>query len=95
MLTVTGGTALATGAEFFPALVRNLAAALGVPYVFVAECTDPTKTRVRTLAFWNRDRLSDNVEYNLGGTPCEFVVGGGVSYHPELSSRASLTIMIS
>ena len=74
VLTVTDGTALATGAEFFPALVRNLAAALGVPYVFVAECTDRTKTRVRTLAFWNRDRLSDNVEYNLGGTPCEFVV---------------------
>ncbi|HET9568696.1 MAG TPA: sigma 54-interacting transcriptional regulator [Vicinamibacterales bacterium] len=84
VLTVTDGTALATGAEFFPALVRNLAAALGVPYVFVAECTDRTKTRVRTLAFWNRDRLSDNVEYNLGGTPCEFVVGGGASYHPEL-----------
>ena len=62
---VTDGTALATGAEFFPALVRNLANALKVPYAFVAECTDRTKTRVRTLAFWNRDRLIDNVEYNL------------------------------
>jgi formate hydrogenlyase transcriptional activator len=80
---VTDGTALATGAEFFPALVRNLAAALSVPYAFVAECTDRTKTRVRTLAFWNRDRLSDTVEYNLGGTPCELAVSGGVSYHPE------------
>ena len=80
---VTDGTALTTGAEFFPALVRNLAAALSVPYAFVAECTDRTKTRVRTLAFWNRDRLSDNVEYNLGGTPCELVIGGDLAYHPE------------
>jgi formate hydrogenlyase transcriptional activator len=83
VLAVTDGTALATGAEFFPALVRNLAAALNVPYAFVAECTDTTRTRVRTLAFWNRDRLSDNVEYGLGGTPCEVAVAGGVSYHPE------------
>ena len=81
VLAVTDGTALATGAEFFPALVRNLAAALSVPYAFVAECTDQAKTRVRTLAFWNRDRLADNVEYNLGGTPCELAVSGGVSYH--------------
>ena len=79
---VTDGTALATGAEFFPALVRNLANALKVPYAFVAECTDRTKTRVRTLAFWNRDRLIDNVEYNLGGTPCELAIAGEVSYHP-------------
>ena len=56
------GTALATGADFFPALVRHLATALGVPYAFVAECTDRTKTRVRTLAFWSRGRLADNVE---------------------------------
>jgi formate hydrogenlyase transcriptional activator len=88
VLAVTDGTALATGAEFFPALVRNLAAALSVPYAFVAECTDRTKTRVRTLAFWNRDRLSDDVEYNLGGTPCEVVIGGGVAYHPaQLQTR--------
>ena len=80
---VTDGTALATGAEFFPALVRNLANALKVPYAFVAECTDRTKTRVRTLAFWNRDRLIDNVEYNLGGTPCELAIAGEVSDHPS------------
>jgi len=79
---VLDGTALAAGADFFPALVRNLSAALRVPYAFVAECTDSSRSRVRTLAFWNRDRLGDNVEYSLRGTPCEIAVGGGVSHHP-------------
>ncbi len=88
VLAVTDGTALATGAEFFPALVRTLATALSVPYAFVAECTDHAKTRVRTLAFWTRDRLADNVEYSLAGTPCELAVAGEVSYHAEsLQSR--------
>ena len=77
------GTALATGVEFFPALVRNLAAALNVPYAFVAECTSKKKDRVRTLAFWNRDRLIDNNEYDLVGTPCQVAIAGGISYHPE------------
>ncbi len=79
---VLDGTALATGAEFFPALVRNLATALKVPYAFVAECTDRDKTRVRTLAFWRRDRLADNVEYDLAGTPCAIAVAGDTSFHP-------------
>jgi formate hydrogenlyase transcriptional activator len=81
--TVMDGTALATGAEFFPALVRNLAGALNVPYAFVAECTDRGNSHVRTLAFWNRDRIVDNVEYDLAGTPCEIAVAGRTSLHPE------------
>jgi len=78
---VMDGTALAAGADFFPALVRTLATALRVPYVFVAECTDGTRTRVKTLAFWSRDHLEDNTEYNVAGTPCQLAVGGGVSEH--------------
>jgi formate hydrogenlyase transcriptional activator len=77
------GTALAGGADFFPALVHTLASVLHVPYAFVAECTDSSATRVRTLAFWNRDHLVDTVEYALAGTPCHVAVGGGVSFHPE------------
>ena len=44
---VMGGTALATGADFFPALVRHLANALDVQHAFVAECTNPRKSRKR------------------------------------------------
>ena len=80
---VAEGTSLSTGADFFRALVGNLASALRVPYVLVAECTDETKARVRTLAFWARNGLVDNVEYALAGTPCRAVIDGTVSCHPD------------
>jgi GAF domain-containing protein len=86
--TVMDGTASATGPDFFMALVQRLAQALDVPYAFVAESTDPSNTRVRTLAFWSRDTFIDNVEYEVKGTPCEIAIGGDRSYHPrDLQSR--------
>ena len=80
---IAEGTSLSTGADFFRALVANLASALRVPYVLVAECTDDTRARVRTLAFWSRDGLVDDVEYALEGTPCQGVVGGTVGCYPD------------
>jgi len=80
---VAEGTSLSTGADFFRALVSNLASALRVAYVLVAECTDETRTRVRTLAFWNRSGQADNVEYGLAGTPCEGVIAGAVGCYPD------------
>lgn len=62
---ITKETAGSTGEEFFRSLAQNLAHALEVRYCFVAECTDETKTRVRTLAFWATDNFADNVEYLL------------------------------
>ena len=76
------GTAGASGDEFFQSLVTHLAGALGVRFAFVAELAD-SSTRVRTLAFWSDDRLRDNVEYELAGTPCEEVVRGGICHHPD------------
>ena len=85
---VLDGTALAPGAAFFPALVRHLASALGVRYVFAAECTDDTRTRVRTLAFWNGNAAADNFEFDLAGTPCEAVINGSESCHThDLQTR--------
>ena len=86
--TVFDGTSFVEGADFFAALVRQLALALQVPYAFVAECTDTSRSRVRTLAFWSQDRLVDNVEFDVRGTPCEQALGGSQSYHArELQSR--------
>ena len=80
---VMSGTAQATGADFFPALVRHLAGALGVQHAFIAECTDLRKSRVRTLAFWSGQSLAENVEYDLAGTPCEAVIGGATAIHKD------------
>ncbi|HWN98288.1 MAG TPA: sigma 54-interacting transcriptional regulator, partial [Blastocatellia bacterium] len=81
--SVVQGTAAVTGGDFFSALVRHLASAIGVRYAFVTECTDQTKTRVRTLAFWSGEALADNIEYDLALTPCERVFEGEVCHHPN------------
>jgi formate hydrogenlyase transcriptional activator len=74
------GTARNTGQGFFQSLVRNLAAAVKTRYAFVAEFAGAE--RARTVAFWCRDRIVDNVEWDLKGTPCEEVVRGSLCHHP-------------
>ncbi len=78
---IAEGTAQSTGAEFFRNLVQHLAGALGIEYAMVAEFAG--KNRVRTLAYWQKGRIADNVEYDLPGTPCEEVVCGNLCHHPS------------
>src|SRR5262245_53964760 len=77
---IVEGTAGHTGQEFFQSLVRHLAAAVGTRYAFVAVFAGGT--RVRTLAFWFRDRTIDDIEWDVTGTPCEDVVRGNLCHHP-------------
>ncbi|MCX7592532.1 MAG: PAS domain S-box protein [Fischerella sp.] len=78
---LVAGTAAVTGEEFFPALVRHLAAALGVRYALVAEKVDTEYTKARVLAFWAGDGLAENFEYELANTPCENVAKQGMAYY--------------
>lgn len=80
---VTEGTATVTGSDFFRSLVRHLAQALQVRYALITECTDETKTQVRTLAFWTGEDFSEEMTFSLRGTPCEKVIAGKVSCYPE------------
>ncbi len=79
---IVEGTAGGTGEVFFQSLVRHLATAIGVDYAFVAEFADK-RTRVRTLAYWGKGEIRENVEFDLAGTPCEDVVRGGLCHHPS------------
>ena len=79
---IVEGTVNATGAEFFRALVCNLAAATGVAGVFIAEFAE-SKTRVRSLAFWADGQFLDNQEWDLEGTPCQEVLQGGLCHYPS------------
>src|SRR5918999_2522561 len=81
LCAIVEGTAEQTGDKFFQALVTHLAKAMNVSYAFVAEFAG-IKTRVRTLAYWTRDALAPNIEFDLAGTPCEEVVGGAFCHHP-------------
>jgi hypothetical protein len=77
---IVEGTAGHTGQKFFQSLVGHLAAAVGTRYAFVAELAG--STRARTLAFWFRDWIADNIEWDVIGTPCEDVVRGNLCHHP-------------
>jgi PAS domain S-box len=76
------GTATATGDEFFRKLVRSTAAAMQVRYTFVSEFAG-SRERVRTLSFWAGENFTDNIEYDLAGTPCEAVLNGEMRYYPK------------
>jgi PAS domain S-box-containing protein len=82
---VLEGTAGETGRLFFQALVRHLAVNFGVQYAVVAQVTD--RVRARALAYWDRDRLGDDLEEDITGTPCAELVAGGVVFHPTGVSR--------
>ncbi len=69
---IVEGTARSTGEVFFESLVRHLATTIGVSYAFVAEFAQ-VPTRVRTLAYWGRGKILENIEFDLHGTPCEDV----------------------
>src|SRR5262245_40039091 len=69
---IVEGTAHSTGEEFLQSLVRHLARAVDAHYAFVAEiASKETTAQARTLAFWARDRIAENFEWTLTGTPCE------------------------
>jgi PAS domain S-box-containing protein len=82
---IVEGTARHTGQEFFQSLVRHLATSVGTRYAFVAEFI--VGTRARTLAFWHRDRIADNYEWDVAGTPCEDVVHGNLCHYPMAVSQ--------
>jgi formate hydrogenlyase transcriptional activator len=71
---ITEGTATVTGAAFFSSLVQQLAMALQVRRVFVAECLE--NDRARSRAVWLDQVPQPNFEYSLVDTPCMKVTQG-------------------
>jgi two-component system, sensor histidine kinase and response regulator len=78
---IVEGTTRHTGQEFFQSLVRHLAAAVGTHGAFVAQFAGDM--RARTLAFWFQDRIGENFEWDVTGTPCEDVVRGNLCHYPS------------
>jgi len=74
------GTAPVTGDDFFPALVRHLASALGVRSVIISELRNDS---LHTLAYWSDGELRPNMAGKLAGTPCEITMAKGEYYFRE------------
>jgi PAS domain S-box-containing protein len=79
---IVEGVESETGDRFFYSLVKHLASALGCEYVFVSELL-VDRQRFRTRAVWGRGTFLENFETPLDGTPCEAVLNGKSSHHPE------------
>ncbi|NEP12436.1 MAG: response regulator [Symploca sp. SIO2C1] len=80
---IVEGTAAKTGNEFFRSCVRYLAQVLHVRYALVTEVVDESHRQVRTLAFWTGENWSEQIEYDLAGTPCEQVLAGSSCYYRD------------
>jgi formate hydrogenlyase transcriptional activator len=83
---IVEGVEAETGDAFFSSLVRHLATALDVQYAFVSELT-PDRLAFRTRALWGRGALRPNITVQLSGSPCEAVLNGEMSHHPENLQR--------
>ena len=80
---LVAGTAAVTGEEFFPALVRHVAAALDAHCAAVTQVTDE-RAQLRVLAIWVGRDWVDNLEYDLTHTPCGQVMHEGKTcYYPN------------
>src|SRR5271166_418584 len=79
---IVEGVESETGDRFFYSLVKHLASALGCEYAFLSELLGDG-SRFRTRAVWGRGSFMENFEIPLGGTPCEAVLNGKSSHHPE------------
>src|SRR5215470_3721235 len=79
---IAEGVEADTGDRFFYSLVRNLATALQCQYSFLSELSADRKS-FKTLAVWGRGTFLDNFDIPLAGTPCEAVLAGRTSHHPE------------
>lgn len=59
-----------TGAEYFRALVRELASSLDMDYAFIAEVISEEPLRGRMLAVYADGNVVPNWEFRIGNTPC-------------------------
>lgn len=70
---VVEGTSSETGAEFFRALVKNLAAVMGTAGAWIAEYVPETNT-LRSRAAWLNGGFIEDYEQAVANTPCEAVL---------------------
>jgi len=72
-----------TGKDFLLELTTKVAKILGLEYCFVAECANEDKTRLRTVAFVNGEKILDNIEYNTAESGCSMMMTGQPYFLPR------------
>ena len=79
---IVEGVEAEIGDRFFVSLVEHIAAALAARHAIVTFLSEDHSS-FRTLAIWGPRGLQDNLDIPVAGTPCEAVLNGEMSHHPE------------
>ncbi len=82
--SISQSTCSAIGDEFFINLAQSLASVFGVRYVIIGKVTGTTGEKVKTLAFWDGNKIAENFVYDLKKTPCKQIVDNKVCYFPNM-----------
>lgn len=80
---VSEATSFVTGKDFLLELTKKVCSVLGMKYCFVAECADEKKTRFRTIAFTDGEKVLDNIEYNASDSACQMLLKGEPYFLPK------------
>jgi signal transduction histidine kinase len=81
--SISQSTCSVIGDEFFFNLAQSLASVFGVRYVIIGKITGITNEKIKTLTFWDGNKIAENFVYALKGTPFEKVVDDKVSFFPN------------
>ncbi len=65
-----------SGLDYLTEIVKNIATALDVKYVFVGHANPEAPDTIQTDAVWGNHYYLDNFSYQLASTPCEIVMSG-------------------
>ena len=84
--TIAESISTESGELFFKLLVEYLAKTLEVDYAFVGKY-DKTQKTINTQAFWGKNKIDDNFEYQISNTPCEQCIENGSAFYPEKASE--------
>ncbi|MFT6871597.1 MAG: formate hydrogenlyase transcriptional activator [Roseivirga sp.] len=74
LTSLSQATAATLGTDFFVSLVENITKSLDVHMTIITECTDISRSQLRTLAYYKDKQFQENVVYDTEGKPCKLVI---------------------
>ena len=81
--TVSENTAASIGQDYFLELAKFLTSVLNIRYAMVNKYANQEKTRLKMLAYVDRQEIMEGFEYEIAGTPCEVVMKGTDFFCPH------------
>ena len=83
LLRLAQGIQGMAGESFFELLVADLATALGTDRAFIGLRKTDAPDRIRSIAAFAKNRITENFEYEISGSPCEYILAGEISVYSK------------